>query len=82
MAPAANADGEILEGAEEWSLRVLMANCLDFAEEVTALQYVGNELGVSISISPKKFHAELAGKGIEYSWGVTKGLYQHKPLNY
>ena len=28
-----------------------------------------------------KFHAELAGKGIEYSWGVTKGLYRCKPLN-
>ena len=80
MDPAADADGEILEGAEEWSLRVLMASCLDFAEEVTALQHVGNELGVSVIISPK-FHAELAGEGIEYSWGVTKGLYRCKPLN-
>jgi hypothetical protein len=80
MDPAADADGEILEGAEEWSLRVLMASCLDFAEEVTALQHVGNELGVSVIISPK-FHAELAGEGIEYSWGVTKGLYRRKPLN-
>jgi hypothetical protein len=57
-----------------------MASCLDFAEEVTALQHIGNELGVSVIISPK-FHAELAGKGIEYSWGVTKGIYQHQPLN-
>ncbi|KAI2509704.1 hypothetical protein MHU86_4686 [Fragilaria crotonensis] len=80
MDPATDADGEVLEGAEEWSLRVLMASCLDFAEEVTALQHVGNELGVSVIISPK-FHAELAGEGIEYSWGVTKGIYRRKPLN-
>ena len=79
MDPATDADGEVLDGAEEWSLRVLMASCLDFAEEVTALQHVGNELGVSVIISPK-FHAELAGEGIEYSWGVTKGIYRRKPL--
>ncbi|KAI2488984.1 hypothetical protein MHU86_25613 [Fragilaria crotonensis] len=80
MDPATDADGDVLEGVEEWSLRVLMASCLDFAEEVTALQHVGNELGVRVIISPK-FHAELAGEGIEYSWGVTKGLYRRKPLN-
>ena len=80
MEPASNAEGEVLEGAEELSLQVLMASCLDFAEEVTtALQHVGNELGVSVIILPK-FHAELAGEGIEYSWGVTKKLYRHKPL--
>ena len=41
---------------------------------------VANLLGVSVIITPK-FHAELAGEGIEYSWGVTKGVYQWKPLN-
>ena len=80
MDPATDDDGEVLEGAEEWSLRVLMTSCLDFAEEMTAFQHVGNELGVSVIISPK-FHGELAGEGIEYSWGVTKGLYRRKPLH-
>ena len=80
MDPKTDDDGEVVEGVEEWSLRVLMASCLDFAEEMTALQHVGNELGVSVIISPK-FHAELAGEGIEYSWGVTKGIYRRKPLN-
>jgi hypothetical protein len=37
-------------------------------------------LGVLVIILPK-FHAELAGEGIEYSWGVTKGLYRRKPHN-
>jgi hypothetical protein len=78
--PATDANGEAIDGAEEWSLRVLMASCLDFAEEMTALQHVGKELGVSVIISPK-FHAEMAGEGIEYSWGITKGLYRRKPLN-
>ena len=57
-----------------------MASCLDFAQELTALQHVGSELGVSVIITPK-FHCELAGEGIEYSWGVTKGVYRRKPLN-
>jgi hypothetical protein len=79
MEPATDDDGEVLEGAEDWSLKCLMASCLDFAEEMTALQHVGSELGVSVIITPK-FHAELAGEGIEYSWGVTKGVYRRKPL--
>ena len=35
-----------------------------------------------VIISPK-FHAEMAGEGIQYSWGITKGrLYRRgKPLN-
>ena len=80
MDPATDDDGKVLEGAEDWSLRCLMASCLDFAEEMTALQHVGNELGVSVIITPK-FHAELAGEGIEYSWGVSKGVYRRKPLH-
>ena len=31
MVPATDDDGQVLDGAEEWSLRVLMASCLDFA---------------------------------------------------
>ena len=37
--PATDDDGEVLEGAEDWSLKCLMASCLDFAEEMTALQH-------------------------------------------
>jgi hypothetical protein len=50
-----------------------MASCLNFAEELTALQHVGQQLGVSVIITPK-FHAELAGEGVEYSWGIAKGM--------
>ncbi|KAI2499926.1 hypothetical protein MHU86_14547 [Fragilaria crotonensis] len=76
---AKDSDGEVLEDAERWSLKYLMASCLDFAEEMTALQHVGKELGVSVIITPK-FHAEMAGEGIEYSWGVAKCVYRRKPL--
>jgi hypothetical protein len=80
MDPATDDDGEVLEGAEDWSLKCLMASCLDFAQEMTVLQHVGSKLGVSLIITPK-FHAKLAREGIEYSWGVTKGVYRWKPLN-
>jgi hypothetical protein len=60
--------------------RCPIASCLDFAEEMTALQHVRNELGVSVIITPK-FHTELAGEGIEYSWGISKGVYHRKPLH-
>jgi hypothetical protein len=79
MDPATNEDGEVLEGAEDMSLKCLMASCLDFAEERTALQHVGHELGAAVIITPK-FHAELAGEGVEYSWGISKGVYRRKPL--
>jgi hypothetical protein len=57
-------DGKVLEGAENWNLKYLMASGLDFAEELTALQHVGSELGALVLITPK-FHAKLAGEGIK-----------------
>ncbi len=73
-------DGAVLEGAENWSLKYLMALCLNFAKEMTALQHVGHQLGVSVLITPK-FHAKMAGEGIEYSWGVSKSVYRRMPLD-
>jgi hypothetical protein len=80
MDAATDGDGEILEGAEDWSLKYLMTSCLDFAEEMTALQHVGSQLGVSVIFTPK-FHAKLSGEGVEYSWGISKGVYRLKPLH-
>lgn len=73
------ANDEVLESAEQWSLQCLMTSCLNFTKEMTALSTVGNKLGVVVIILPK-FHAKLAGKGIEYSWGVMKGIYCCKPV--
>ncbi len=42
------------DGAEDWSLKFCMTSCLDFANEISALQHVGSQLGVPVS-SRKKF---------------------------
>jgi hypothetical protein len=56
-----------------------MAQCPDFRDEETALQFLGRTIGVTVDCTPK-FHAELAGEGIEYSWGFAKQLYRRKPV--
>ena len=65
---------------EELSLQCLMESCLDFANEMTELQSMGEKMGVRV-ISTTKFHAEMAGEGIEYLWGVAKSWYRSKPLH-
>jgi hypothetical protein len=64
----------------QYSLRSLMSECLDFKEEETALQYLGSQLGVQVLLIPK-FHAELAGEGVGFSWGHAKAFYQRIPLS-
>jgi hypothetical protein len=43
-------------------------------------QYLGTQLGVMVLLTPK-FHAELAGKGVHYSWAHAKAFYQRMPLS-
>jgi hypothetical protein len=64
---------------ENKSLEVMLALCLDFADEITELQAKGEEMEVRV-IPTKKFYVEMAGEGIEYLWGVRKGWYRSKPL--
>jgi hypothetical protein len=63
-----------------FSLRHLLAECYDFKEEETALQFLGSQLGVVVNLTPK-FHAELAGEGVEYSWAHAKAFYRRMPLS-
>jgi hypothetical protein len=56
-----------------------MRRCRDFQEEETALQHLGAQLGVEVRLTPK-FHAELAGEGVEYSWAFAKAFYRRLPL--
>ena len=60
---------------KENSLLRLMKKCRDLSEEDTQLQYIGSKLGAIVDRT-LKFHPELAGEGIEYSWGCTKSLYR------
>ncbi|KAG7354913.1 hypothetical protein IV203_004269 [Nitzschia inconspicua] len=74
--PKKNADGTL---NDEKSLRSIVGQCTDFQNELTHLQVMANELKVQVMFTPK-FHAEMAGEGIEYSWGFAKGSYRRKPL--
>jgi len=58
----------------------MLGKCTDFQNELSALQVLGNDLGVAVDFTPK-YHAELAGEGIEYSWGLAKGEYRRTPLS-
>jgi hypothetical protein len=57
----------------------MLPDNLDFKEEETALEHLAARLGVKVRLTPK-FHAELAGEGIEYSWAHAKGYYRRQPL--
>jgi hypothetical protein len=63
----------------ETSLKFLLGNCLDFEEEESLLQSKGRILGAKIDRTPK-CHCELAGEGIEYSWGCAKNYFRQQPL--
>ena len=56
------------------SLKRIMSVLPDFENEETLLQYYGRLLGVTVDRTPK-CHPELAGEGIEYTWGGAKGFY-------
>ena len=60
---------------EFFSLKFLMASCKDFVEEQSKLQYIGSLYGMRVWLTPK-YHAEIAGCGIEYSWGAVKSSYR------
>jgi len=65
---------------KSYSLHQLMMNCKDFIEEESMLQSKGQEMGVLIDRTPI-CHAELAGEGIECSWGCSKNEYRRQPLS-
>lgn len=51
--------------------RKILGNCLDFLHEETALSQHVHAKGHLLIMTPKA-HPELAGVGIEYSWGKSK----------
>jgi hypothetical protein len=38
------------------------------------------QLGVLVQLTPK-FHAELAGEGVEYCWACAKAFYRRMPVS-
>ena len=64
---------------KETSLKHLMTNCTDFEEEESLLQSMGRRMGILVDRTPK-CHCEMAGEGVEYSWGCAKNAYRAKPI--
>ena len=56
-------------------LPVLLSECADFIKEESLLQLNLRRLGVTCMHSPK-YHCEIAGEGIEYSWKNAKVKYR------
>ena len=71
-----DAFGNLIEGT---SLRKMVKELFDFVEEETLLQYHARLLGVIVDRTPK-CHPEIAGEGVEYSWGCAKGTYRRLPF--
>jgi hypothetical protein len=77
-------DGSILPQFHEFCLKNLLSTCEDFRNEVSAMEDLALSLStptsnVTILFSPK-YHCEIAGEGIEYSWGMAKRQFRNRPL--
>jgi len=59
----------------ESSYDYLLSQLTDFVNEKSLLQYYCEQLGVVVERSPK-CHPEIAGMGIEYTWGYIKNAYR------
>ena len=63
----------------------LLSNCSDFKQQKTDIEQLCDELcfnkdyNMFILFTPK-YHCELAGEGIEYTWGASKRYYRKEPL--
>ena len=55
----------------EKNMEQVLGGLPDFKNERTALQHTVEKRGHILVLSPK-FHPEVAGVGIEYSWGMSK----------
>lgn len=64
---------------KNFSLVHLLSECPDFENELTALQHLGKKLGTEVICTPK-YHAEMAGEGVEYCWALAKNWYKRLPL--
>ena len=64
---------------KDLSLQCSAGSCLDFANEATGLQTMGEKMGVRV-IATTKFVAEMAGEGTEHLWGVAKPWCLSKPF--
>ena len=62
------------------AIRTKLNTCKDFATEISQMQFIAKQLGVEVTMTPKA-HPELAGQGIEYSWGYAKLMFRKNNTN-
>ena len=65
------AEGMSASAPAEKKMDDIISNLPDFKNEKSALQHTVEGRGHILLLSPK-FHPEVAGVGIEYSWGMSK----------
>jgi hypothetical protein len=53
----------------------ILESLTDFKAELTLMQTVGRDIGLQVIMTPI-CHCELAGRGVEYGWGVSKLVYR------
>lgn len=49
----------------------ILESLTDFKAELTLMQTVGRDIGLEVVMTPI-CHCEIAGRGVEYGWGVSK----------
>ncbi len=76
--PSCKDEMEILQ--HHTILKFLLGNCTDFAGEEMPLQSKGSALGVLVDHT-LKCHCELAGEGIEYSFGMCQEFLPPATIN-
>ena len=72
--------GEIKEGMKKYILLDLLVKCKDFKSEKSDLEQLSVEILALVDskcdiLFTSRFYCELAGEGIEYSWGAFKRIY-------
>lgn len=78
-------NGNLKEDAKKFSLCHLRGELSDFKNEKSEIGHLLEEISARIGVritckfSPK-YHCELAGEGIEYSWGLVKRRFRSLPL--
>merc|ERR1740124_1933477 len=79
-----DSDGKLTDTGKTYSLHHILLNARDFATEKSDLEHLCTDLSTSnstitVTFTPK-FHCEIAGERIEYSWGISKKVLPSYPL--
>ena len=79
--------GNLNDEGKKYCLPYLMKQCKDFREEKMDLEYMVEELGVELDtdcifrvLFTPKYHCEMAGEGIDFTWGAGKHWYRKLPM--